>query len=192
MNSHNINFQGQFHQKQAMSNDCNIEFTNHYSSYFATQPPWNLRINHRQALDGASGQQNLGPGRSSSAILGQFESPASAFYATERFMGFPQYDSQTRNSPGCDLEFPAYQSSGENFSGAVSSLEPGENIELRNALLSKLKSQKYCGNLLHSNEILQTKIFPPEQIKMFGSEAVEISDQRVNNITCLPGILEFS
>lgn len=96
-------------------------------------------------------------------------------------MGFPQYDSQPGNNSVCDSDFPSYQSSGENFSGPVSSQEPGENIELWNALQSMLKSQKYCGNLFHSNEILGRKFFSPEQIKMFGGEAVEIQDQRVNN-----------
>ncbi|KAJ0088915.1 hypothetical protein Patl1_33004 [Pistacia atlantica] len=180
MNSQNINFQDRFRQKQAMSSDCNIEFANYSTSYFASQPSWNLRINHGQALDGASEQQNLSPARSSSAIIGRFESPASAFYATERFMGFPQYDSQPGNNPVCDSDFPSYQSSGENFSGVVSSPEPGENIELRNALQSTLKSQKYCGNLVHSNEILGSKFSSPKQIKMFGGEAVKIQDQRIN------------
>ncbi|KAF7818964.1 myb family transcription factor PHL5-like [Senna tora] len=59
------------------------------------------------------------PPKSSTTIMSRFESPASAFYATERCMGLPlpQYDSQLPNPPFAshfsrlnDSQFPLYQS----------------------------------------------------------------------------------
>ena len=50
---------------------------------------------------------------SSSSIMSRFETPASAFYATERCMGFPQYDSQVGFSPpGSQLISSAHSQTG--------------------------------------------------------------------------------
>ncbi|KAJ6870501.1 hypothetical protein NC652_036216 [Populus alba x Populus x berolinensis] len=46
------------------------------------------------AVEAGCQQQNIGLERSPGSIMSRFESPATAFYATERYMRFPQYDCQ--------------------------------------------------------------------------------------------------
>lgn len=64
----------------------------------------------------------MGPAKSSSAImLSHFKSPATALYAAERFMRFPQYGSLTTD---VDSEFPLYRSTCDSFS--ISSGDPSD------------------------------------------------------------------
>ncbi|XP_062112158.1 myb family transcription factor PHL5-like isoform X2 [Humulus lupulus] len=81
---------------------------------------------------------------SSSTIMSRFETPASAFYATERCMGFPQYDSQVGfSSPGSQLISSAHSQT-ENYSAIEDSAHEQSdqpNFDFRNPLPSMAKSQ---------------------------------------------------
>ncbi|XP_015380887.1 myb family transcription factor PHL5 [Citrus sinensis] len=124
MNTQKLNFQETFQKKH-------LDF-GPPSQYFGDihhQQPWMMRTTTQQ-------HQNLDHARSPSTILSRFESPASAFYATERYMGFCQYDSQAAGnncsqfSRTCDSsqQFHLYQSPGENFS--VLSAEQAVPLEI--------------------------------------------------------------
>ncbi|XP_022766772.1 myb family transcription factor PHL5-like isoform X2 [Durio zibethinus] len=135
--------------------DCNFEYFNHVGF----QQPWNMEI-RIQAPDmgGGSQQQNPGPDKSSSnTIMGGFQTPASAFYATERCMGFPQYGPQGGSSfcsqynKSCNYQFPSFHVSGENFS--IESVAQDEhNYELRNTLQSLVKPQIFCNQYQKSSD----------------------------------------
>lgn len=133
MNTQKINFQESFQQNH-------VEFANPESQYFGIhhQQPWNMRSRRTPPPmeEEEEQQQPLDPVRSSSTILGRFGSPASAFYATERFMGFSQYECQAGN-PSCSSDisrvsdsqqFHSYQSPGENYS--IVSADQAESLEI--------------------------------------------------------------
>ncbi|KAJ0027570.1 hypothetical protein Pint_36451 [Pistacia integerrima] len=135
MNSQNINFQDRFRQKQAMNSDCNIEFANYSTSYFASQP----------SLE-PQNQSRAGPGWSFRAAKPQpckilpVPSLAGSSLRLQLFMqpngswGFLSMILSQETILFVTQTFLHINLPGENFSGAVSSQEPGENIELRNAL----------------------------------------------------------
>lgn len=87
-------------------------------------------------------QQNLRPDKSLTSIMSHFESPASAFYATETYIGFPRYDCQVGAPPLCfpySKSYDSQQSSRENY--AIDSGEQAEhNLELRSNLQQTVKS----------------------------------------------------
>ncbi|KAK1562779.1 hypothetical protein Q3G72_016924 [Acer saccharum] len=201
MNTQKISFQERIQQKNGLVGDCSIEFGCHSSDYFGIQQqqqqPWNMRIRMQPpSLEAGGGSQHqiLGPVRSSSStILSRFESPASAFYATERYMGFPdQYDCQVVNpspcsqfSRDCDSEFPTYQFSRENF--PVISAEP--SIELRDSTLQSIPKSDFCSN---NNQYYTSsensyrnppsnRPFIPEQVKLLSGPFEENQDHRVGN-----------
>ncbi|WCJ33993.1 Myb family transcription factor PHL5 [Euphorbia peplus] len=89
---------------------------NHQS--FANQPSWNTGF-------GGQEHENPSPDKSSSSIMSRFESPASAFYATERYMGFQQYD-YPYNSKSYTV------SSGESYVDSGFS-KPENNLHFRNS-----------------------------------------------------------
>ncbi|XWS59236.1 hypothetical protein CRYUN_Cryun08bG0104200 [Craigia yunnanensis] len=99
------------------------------------------------SMVGGSEQQNPGAAKSSNTIMSGSQSPASAFYATERCMEFPQYGFQEGSSSfcsqynkSCNSQFPSFHASGENFS--IESVAQGEpTYEFRNILQSLVKSQ---------------------------------------------------
>ncbi|KAM7264455.1 hypothetical protein ACFE04_002138 [Oxalis oulophora] len=109
------------HQANGLVRALDSQFTNQSSSLYLTdrqQQDWNMEITNMHS------QQGSEPGNNSSAIIGRFESPASAFYATERYMGFPQYENN-------DALFNSYQSLVEKFSTE----QADTNFELRNFTL---------------------------------------------------------
>lgn len=124
MNTQKLNFQETFQKKH-------LDFgpPSQYFGDIQQQQPWMMRTTTQQ-------HQNLDHARSPSTILSRFESPASAFYATERYMGFCQYDSQAAGnncsqfSRTCDSsqQFHSYQSPGEIFS--VLSAEQAVPLEI--------------------------------------------------------------
>ncbi|KAF4374515.1 hypothetical protein F8388_016066 [Cannabis sativa] len=88
---------------------------------------------------------------SSSTIMSRFETPASAFYATERCMGFSQYDSQVAfSSPGSQL-ISSDQSQSETYSTIEDSAHEQPNFDFRNPIPSMAKSQLSTSNILGSN-----------------------------------------
>lgn len=103
-------------------------------------------------------------------IMSGFESPASAFYATERCMGFQQQhhsqvNDDNNNHPSLsssfskiyDLELPLYQSPRENPFLDHSPHQADSNVELSNTLQALVKSQwntnQFCGSPQQPNKI---------------------------------------
>ncbi|KAI9380185.1 hypothetical protein POPTR_016G047900v4 [Populus trichocarpa] len=76
------------------------------------------------AVEAGCQNQNISLERSPDSIMSRFESPASAFYATERYMRFPQYD--------CQVD---YINSGE---------QADHNFGLKSTLESVVKPQFSC------------------------------------------------
>ncbi|GMJ02310.1 hypothetical protein HRI_003900100 [Hibiscus trionum] len=87
------------------------------------------------------GSQQPNPGASKSSatntIMGGFQTPGAAFYATERYMGFPQYGSSQGgaafcsqyNNRICNSQLPSFRDSGESFSiQSVAQGEPSYNL----------------------------------------------------------------
>ncbi|XP_027366587.1 protein PHOSPHATE STARVATION RESPONSE 3-like [Abrus precatorius] len=140
---------------------------------------------------GMEQQPYLGQAKSSSSIISRFESPASAFYATEFFMGFPQYDSQVGNpslisqfSKVNDMEFPLYQSPRESLFLDSPANQPGHNFEWSNPsqtmLKSQLNSDQCCISTEKSNKIpcgnfSGRSFLPIEQPKLFIDDAASVS-----------------
>ncbi|XP_054824186.1 myb family transcription factor PHL5 isoform X2 [Prosopis cineraria] len=99
MNKNKVDFPGrvQVQQSHGLNGDSNPEFGNSYCQFMDISQAWNIgSCSQTLAVAGEGAQQppNQGPAESSSTIMSRFESPASAFYAAERCMGFQQYDSQ--------------------------------------------------------------------------------------------------
>ncbi|XVF75884.1 hypothetical protein PTKIN_Ptkin13bG0222700 [Pterospermum kingtungense] len=148
MNTQKIGSQEHVEQNLGFSRDCNFEYVYHGGF----QQPWNMgsRMQPPPAMEGGLQHQNPGAAKSSSnTIMGVFQSPASALYATERYMGFPQYGSQGNSTtPFCsqynkssNSQFSSFHASGENFSIEPIPQDHEPNYELRNTLQSLVKSQ---------------------------------------------------
>lgn len=187
MNSQKIDWREPVTQNYGMMNDCSSEFANRSSQLFGFRQPWQIgTCVHPQALEGGSQQQYNGQAKSSTPIISRFESPASAFYAAERCMGFPQYESQDGNPSLCsqfsrttDSQLPSYQSSGEDYS-TDSAHQPNYHLDLRNSLQSMVKPQFLSNQYYRSPEKSYKipycsppgcKLLPHEQNKLLGDAA---------------------
>ncbi|KAL5067256.1 hypothetical protein RYX36_018143 [Vicia faba] len=106
MNENKIDYLGRIQQNHILNGDCS-------SHYFDMRNASNIG-NFSQPF---SMEQS-----SSSTIISRFESPNSAFYATEICMGFPCYD----------LEFPLYQCPRENIFHDSSTNQTSNNFDLSN------------------------------------------------------------
>lgn len=186
MNTHKIDCREQVNQSNGVINDCSSEFGNQSSEFLGYKQPWHMETCFQPlTMEGGSQQQYIGPANSSSTIMSRFESPASAFFATERCMGFPQHEGEVGNpsmssqfSRTYDSQFPAYQSAGEDYS--IDTAHPAEpNFDLRNTLQAIVKSQfssnKYCGSSENSFKISCSnspacKLLPHEQNKLLGAD----------------------
>ncbi|KAG6743799.1 hypothetical protein POTOM_052501 [Populus tomentosa] len=100
------------------------------------------------AVEAGCQQQNISLERSPGSIMSRFESPASAFYATERYMRFPQYDCQVGNyfcsqyANSYDSHVSSHQSSEADF---INSGEQADhNFGLRSTSESVVKPQFSC------------------------------------------------
>ncbi|KAI9380184.1 hypothetical protein POPTR_016G047900v4 [Populus trichocarpa] len=100
------------------------------------------------AVEAGCQNQNISLERSPDSIMSRFESPASAFYATERYMRFPQYDCQVGNyfcsqySNSYDSHVSSHQSSGADY---INSGEQADhNFGLKSTLESVVKPQFSC------------------------------------------------
>ncbi|KAL4309724.1 hypothetical protein GQ457_01G014040 [Hibiscus cannabinus] len=119
-------------------------------------------VGFQQPRNMGTQQPNPGASKSSSStntIMGGFQTPGAAFYATERYMGFPQYGSSQGgaafcsqyNSRICNSQLPSFHDSGESFS--IRSVAQGEpSYESRNTLQSLMKSQSFCNQYQRSSE----------------------------------------
>ncbi|XP_054824177.1 myb family transcription factor PHL5 isoform X1 [Prosopis cineraria] len=181
MNKNKVDFPGrvQVQQSHGLNGDSNPEFGNSYCQFMDISQAWNIgSCSQTLAVAGEGAQQppNQGPAESSSTIMSRFESPASAFYAAERCMGFQQYDSQLGNpsltsqfSKLNDLDFPLYQS------------DP--SFELSNTLQAMVKpplsSNQYCRSPEKSSKIsygnlTPTKFLPIQQHSLFVNDAASV------------------
>ncbi|XWS43223.1 hypothetical protein CRYUN_Cryun16bG0084200 [Craigia yunnanensis] len=179
MNTQKIYCQEHVEQNLGFRRDCNFEYVNHVGF----QQPWNnmgIRI-QAPAMEGGSEQQNPGAAKSSNTIISGFQSPASAFYATERCMGFPQYGSQEGSSSfcsqynkSCNSQFPSFHASGENFSiESVAQDEP--TYELRNTLQSPVKSQ-ICFNQYQKFSEKGSQVPSPDQSNLLRNNVATIGN----------------
>uniref|UniRef100_A0A5B7BP31 HTH myb-type domain-containing protein n=1 Tax=Davidia involucrata TaxID=16924 RepID=A0A5B7BP31_DAVIN len=156
MNTHKIGCQERIQQNHGLQNDYTLEFSNSSSQFFSTQQQighMGLCSTQSPVMEGGSQQQSFGHANSSSTIMSRIGSPASAFYATERYMGFPQYEYQVSNPPSSpqlsknyDLQIPSYQSSTDNF--YIDSPEQSGNpsFQSKNSLQSSVKQQYYSSS----------------------------------------------
>ncbi|XP_068494179.1 myb family transcription factor PHL5-like isoform X3 [Phaseolus vulgaris] len=195
MNEYKIDCVGRIQQSYALNGDLSSEFSNCSSQYFDIIQASNMgTFNQPLAMvsgEGVEQEPHIGQTKSSSSIISRFESPASAFYATEICMGFPQYDRLVGNpslisqfSKISDVEFPLYQSPRQNLFLASLANQPAPNFELSNPLQAMLlshlngdqcvrspeKSNKIpCGNFPGSS------FLPIEQLKLFIDDAASPS-----------------
>ncbi|XP_062006438.1 myb family transcription factor PHL5 isoform X1 [Rosa rugosa] len=171
MNKQKIDCQERIHQhSHGLISDPNFELGSHSSHQLLglQQQPWNMEVWLQQPTmdQGVSQLQNIGPAKSPSSIMSRFESPASAFYATEICMGFPShYESQVVGNPN-PPQFPSGQSYEESYS-----MESSEDI--RNTLQSIVKSQTNSSqsyksseksNQIPSNHLPGSKLFLHQQM----------------------------
>ncbi|KAK7259508.1 hypothetical protein RIF29_25116 [Crotalaria pallida] len=198
MNQNKIYCQGLIQQSHGLNGDFNSEFVNYSCEYFDMRQAWNTgSCNQPLAMAGVGGGGGGGGGAeqipyigtaksSSNTIMDRFESPASAFLAAERCMGFLEYDchvgsnnhsSSSQISKINDLEFPLYQSPGENIF-LDSTNQPDQNFDLSNSntlqamVKSQLNNNQSCTSPQKSNKtpcgnFPSSKFIPIEQQKLF-------------------------
>ncbi|KAJ1423237.1 SANT/Myb domain [Sesbania bispinosa] len=119
MNENKIDCLGRIQQSHGLNGDFNSEFGNCSSQYFDIKQASNMGTCNQPFVMSCGGggveqPPYIGQGKSSSTIISRFESPATAFYATEICMGFPQYDCQqvscgSYNLPVSQLSFSSQQ-----------------------------------------------------------------------------------
>lgn len=114
-----------------------IDFAHLSSQYFGNQQIRNMASRLQPAVVEAGCQQkNISLEGSPDSIMSRFESPAPAFYPTERYMRFPQYDCQAGNyfCSQYSKSHDSHQSSGENC------INSGEQADLSFGSRSTLES----------------------------------------------------
>ncbi|KAL7225116.1 hypothetical protein ACSBR1_020423 [Camellia fascicularis] len=160
-NTQQIGFQERVQQNHGLVYDySSLEHANQ-SSQFPGGCQMGICIDSSSAMDGGGSQQhNFGCGghaNSSSTIMSRIGSPSSAFYATERYMGFPQYEYQSGNPivpsqqpENYDLQTPSYLSAGDSFYFDTPE-QDDPNLQSKHALQSDAKSH-FCGNKNYSSD----------------------------------------
>ncbi|XP_021830659.1 myb family transcription factor PHL5 isoform X1 [Prunus avium] len=167
-------------QSHGLISDFNFELGSQSSQIFdLQQQAWNMGVCVQQPTEdqpNMSQLQNHGLPRSPSSIMSRFESPASAFYATERCMGFSQYHSQVGNS-----QFPSGQTYNESYSSMDSSEQADPNLDIRNTLQSVVKSQpssyhQYQKSSEKPNQIPlpSNNLFEHQQNKLHGESTASV------------------
>ncbi|KAI3471544.1 hypothetical protein Pfo_028194 [Paulownia fortunei] len=100
-------------QSYGFASEFTSDFPDYFPQSYGTQQQSASMGHHNQsaATGNASQQQNSWPANSSSTIISRIGSPASAFYATELYMGLSQNDFQENISTCCSQQFKnSYQS----------------------------------------------------------------------------------
>ncbi|XP_027935351.1 protein PHOSPHATE STARVATION RESPONSE 2-like isoform X2 [Vigna unguiculata] len=158
MNDYKIDCVGRIQRSYGLNGDLSSEFGNCSSQCFDIIQASNMGTCN-QPLAMASGgfeqEPHIGQTKSSSSIISRFESPASAFYATEICMGFPQYGNPSlisQFSMISDVEFPLYQSPRQNLFLASLANQPAPNFELSNPLQAMLLSHVNSDQCVRSSE----------------------------------------
>lgn len=160
MNSQKIGFQEHVEQNLGFSRDCNFEYVHNQAAGFQQQP-WNMEQNPGAAKLSSS---------STNTIMSGFQTPASAFYATERFLGFPQ---ELQFDKSCNSQFPnSFHGSGESFSIDSITQDDQPNYELGNTLQSLVKSQ-IGSNIQYQNSLEKSYKIPctDHQTNLLGNNA---------------------
>lgn len=193
MNDNRIDCQERNQPNHGLISDCNFEYTTCSSHHFGVQQqPWNMGVWVQQPTmdQGGSQIQHLGHGKPSTTIMSRFESPTSAFYATERCMGLPQYECQVVGYPAlgshtsrtCEGQFPSGQSSGDNcYSDSADQADP--KFEFRNSLQPSVKPQ-LCSfqsnrsfeksNHISCSNMQEGKLFGHQQHKLHEDNALSV------------------
>ncbi|THG09393.1 hypothetical protein TEA_022466 [Camellia sinensis var. sinensis] len=152
-NTQQIGFQERVQQNHGLVYDySSLEHANQ-SSQFPGGCQMGICIDSSSAMEGGGSQQhNFGCGghaNSSSTIMSRIGSPSSAFYATERYMGFPQYEYQSGNPivpsqqpENYDLQTPSYLSARDSFYFDTPE-QDDPNLQSKHALQSDAKSHFY-------------------------------------------------
>ncbi|CAK9181579.1 unnamed protein product [Ilex paraguariensis] len=163
MNTQKISCKEQIHHPWLV-NDYISEYSSHSPQF--SQPPHHMGLFFQSpAMEEGSKQENCWHVDSSSTIISHIGSPASAFYATERYMGFPQYDYQAgshnfspQQSKICDLQIPSYQQSGDGFC-AGSPEQAQQNFQCKSA-----PQNQYCGSSERSYELPRISLSENDRI----------------------------
>lgn len=158
MNTQKISCQEQISHPWLI-NDYISEYSGHSPQF--SQPPHHMGLFFQSpAMEEGSKQENCWQVDSSSTIISHIGSPASAFSATERYMGFPQYDSVQvhQQSEICDLQIPSYQQSGDGFC-AGSPEQAQQNFRCKSA-----PQNQYCGSSERSYELPRISLSENERI----------------------------
>ncbi|THG07088.1 hypothetical protein TEA_022509 [Camellia sinensis var. sinensis] len=160
-NTQQIGFQERVQQNHGLVYDhSSLEHANQ-SSQFPGGCQMGICIDSSSAMEGGGSQQhNFGCGghaNSSSTIMSRIGSPSSAFYATERYMGFPQYEYQSGNPivpsqqpENYDLQTPSYLSARDSFYFDTPE-QDDPNLQSKHALQSDAKSH-FCSNKNYSSD----------------------------------------
>lgn len=196
MNENKVDYEGMIQQSHGLNGDMNSEFGNRYCQYFDIRQVLNMGTCNQQLLiaEGGKGEELqyiVGSSKSSntsSTIMSRFESPTSAFYATENCMKFAQFDSQVGNNQSLsshqlckinDLEFPMYQTLKEN-NHLLDSPNHSDSLNLSNTLQAMVNSQLNSSNLCltrssEKSNKLSYGNFPIEQQNLFSDGCSSVS-----------------
>nr|QSD99707.1 MYB family transcription factor [Melilotus albus] len=200
MNENKIDYLGRIQPNHILNGDFNSEFGNCCSQYFDMRNASNIgNFSQPLVMEQPSyiiQSQNQGQGKSSSStIISRFESPTSAFYATEICMGFPTYDYQVSNpllisqfsNKVNDLEFPLYQRENHYLDSTNQSshnFELSNLIPLQPILRSPENSNKIqCGNFPREN-FEQHKFFIDDAASVSMSPLIHSNGNQDHKVSC--------
>ncbi|XP_020548844.1 protein PHOSPHATE STARVATION RESPONSE 1 isoform X2 [Sesamum indicum] len=137
------------HQNFGFAGDFTSEFSDYLPQSYGIQQQSAPMGFHSQpvAAGNALQQPNSWPGHSSSSIISRIGSPASAFYATELYMGLSQCDFQENSSTCCSQQFknsyqriPSFQQPGSGFCGdSLPRTQP--DFQTKNGLSPAVRTQ---------------------------------------------------
>ncbi|XP_031739568.1 myb family transcription factor PHL5 isoform X2 [Cucumis sativus] len=173
MNAYGIDSKQEIQQNHGL-------ITDYYSQNFRAEQPRRMgACAHLSAMDEVESSQHLNscPSKPSSTIINLFESPASAFFATEQCMGIPPIQFQSGSSSFNSLS-TIFQSSAENFS-LDSAEQSGVDSEFSNTLQSVVKSQlcKRSFNGLPKGSFVEHKVFDGSSDTIKKHYSVPFKDQ---------------
>lgn len=179
MNAYGIDSKQEIQQNHGL-------ITDYYSQNFRAQQPRRMgACVHLSAMDEVESSERLNscPSKPTSTIINLFESPTSAFFATEQCMGIPPIQFQSGSSSFNSLS-TIFQSSGENFS-LDSAEQSGLDSEFSNTLQSVVKSQlcKRSFNGLPKASFVEHKVFDGSSNTIKKHYSVPFKDQIVRNFT---------
>ncbi|KAL0404987.1 UNVERIFIED_CONTAM: Myb family transcription factor PHL5 [Sesamum radiatum] len=137
------------HQNFGFAGDFSSEFPDYLPQSYGIQQQSAPIGFHSQSVAAGNGlqQPNSWPDHSSSTIISRIGSPASAFYATELYMGLSQCDFQENSSTCCSQQFknsyqriPSFQQPGSGFCGD-SPARTQPDFQTKNGLSPAVRTQ---------------------------------------------------